>query len=43
MARILACVIGRAKMVAASESREIAWIAYLGQITNIGRGRTQKL
>ena len=31
------------KKVAVSESREIAWVAYLGQITNIGSGHAQKL
>ena len=40
---ILACVIGRTKKVAASESREIALVAYFGQITIIRSGRTQKL
>ena len=40
---ILEWVIGCAKMVAVSESRGIALVAYLGQITNIGSGRVQKL
>ena len=40
---ILACAIGHAKKVAVSESREIAPVAYLGQITNIGSGRVGKL
>ena len=40
---ILACSIGRAKEVAVSESHEIARVAYLGQITSIGRSRAQKL
>ena len=39
-AGILACAIGRTKEVAFSESREIARVAYLGQITIIGNGRT---
>ena len=39
-AEVLACAIGRAKKVAVSESCEIAWIAYLGQITNIGSSHT---
>ena len=38
-ARILACAFGRAKKFAISESREIARIANLGQITNIGSRR----
>ena len=42
MAWILACAIAQAKNVASSESREIARVAYLGQITNIGSGRTRK-
>ena len=33
--RILACAIGRAKEASISELREIARVAYLGQITNI--------
>ena len=41
--RILACKISNYKMGAVTESREIARIAYLGQITNIGSGRVQKL
>ena len=40
---ILACVNGHANEVADSESREIARVAYLGQITNIGSGCAQKL
>ena len=39
---ILACAIVRAKKVAVSESREIARVAYLAQITNIGSGRGRK-
>ena len=39
MAVILAC----AKKVAVSESREIACVAYLGQIMNIGSGRARNL
>ena len=35
-AGILACAIGRANEVTVSELREIARVAYLGQITNIG-------
>ena len=31
------------KKVAVSESHEMARVAYFGQITNIGRGRAQKL
>ena len=38
---ILPCAIGRAKKVAVSESREITWVAYLGQITNIGSSRAR--
>ena len=38
-AGIIACTIGRAKEAAVSELREIAGVAYLGQITNIGSGR----
>ena len=30
------CVISYSKKVAVSESRKIAWVAYLCQITNIG-------
>ena len=41
--RILECVNGRAKEVVVSELCEIAWVAYLGQITNIGSSRAQKL
>ena len=40
---ILACVNGRANEVTFSESREIAWVAYLGQTTSNGCGRTLKL
>ena len=40
---ILACPIGHAKKVAVAESCEIARVAYLGQIINIGSGRAQKL
>ena len=40
---ILACVDGRANVVAVSESREIALVAYLGQIMSIGCGRALKL
>ena len=40
---ILACVNGRANVVAVSESREIAPVAYLGQITCIARGPAIKL
>ena len=40
---ILASTIGRAKEVAVSESREIARVAYLGQIKSIGCGRALKL
>ena len=36
---IIACGYGRANEVADSESREIARVAYLGRITNIGSGR----
>ena len=39
MAGILACV----EMVAVSELHEIAWLAYLGQIMNIGSSRARKL
>ena len=38
-AGMLVCAIRRTKKVAVSESREIASVAYLGQITNIGSGR----
>ena len=40
---IIACGNGRANEVAVSESREIAHVAYLGQITFIGSGRARKL
>ena len=40
---ILACVNGRANEVTVSESRKIAWVAYLGQIMSIGCGRALKL
>ena len=43
MAAILACAIGVAKEVAVSESLKIAWISYLGQITNIGSDRARKV
>ena len=43
MAGIFACTIARAKEVVVSELREIARVAYLGQITNIGSGRAGKL
>ena len=43
LAGILACAISYSKKVAVSKSREIAWVAYLGQITNIRNGRTWKL
>ena len=42
-AGILACVIGHAKKVALSESREIARVAYFGKITNIGSGPARKI
>ena len=42
-ARILTRTIAHTKMDAASESREIAMVAYLGQITNIKCGRARKL
>ena len=42
-AGILACVNGRVKEVAVSETHEIARVAYLGQVTNIGSGRARKL
>ena len=35
--------IGRAKKVSVLESRGIALVAYLGQITNFGSGRVLKL
>ena len=41
-AGILACAIGPAKKIAVSESREISWIASLGQITIIGSGCARK-
>ena len=37
------CVIGRVKRVAILESREIARVAYYGQIMNIERDHTEKL
>ena len=40
---ILACVNGRANEVTFSESRKIAWVAYLGQTMSIGCGRALKL
>ena len=40
---ILACVNGRANEVAVSESREIAWVAYLGQTMSIGCSCALKL
>ena len=40
---ILACVNGHANEVAVSESRQIALVAYLGQIMSIGCGRALKL
>ena len=40
---ILAFVNGCANEVTFSESREIAWVAYLGQIMSIGCGRALKL
>ena len=40
---ISAYVNGRANEVAVSQSREIAWVAYLGQIMSIGCGRALKL
>ena len=43
MVVILACKIARAKIVAFSELREIARVAYLGQIMNIGSCLTRKL
>ena len=42
-AGILACTIRHMKKVIVSELREIARVAYLGQITNIGSGRARKL
>ena len=41
-AGIVARVIGRAKKFVVSESRKIAQVAYLGQITSIGKGRARK-
>ena len=35
---ILACAISYLKKVVVLKSREIAWVAYLGKITNIGNG-----
>ena len=40
---IIACTTSYSKMVAVSELREIARVAYLGQITNIGSRRVWKL
>ena len=40
---ILACVNGSANEVAVSESPEIEWIAYLGQIMSNGWSRALKL
>ena len=40
-AGILACAIGHAKIVAVSELREIALVASLCQITNIGSGHAR--
>ena len=40
---ILACARSYRKKVAVSDSREIARIAYLGKITNIGSSHTRKL
>ena len=42
-AKILACAIAPAKKVVVSESREIAWVAYLAQITIIRSSRARKL
>ena len=42
-AGIFACAIARAKKVAVSQSREIKWVAYLGQMRNIGCDHTGKL
>ena len=42
-AGILACVISYLKTVAVLKSREIAWVAYLGQMTIIENGRARKL
>ena len=39
---ILSCAIGRAKNVTVSESREIARVTYLVQITNIGSSHAGK-
>ena len=43
MGETLACAISYSKKVAVSESREIARVAYLGQITNIESDRGGKL
>ena len=40
---LLACENGRANEVAVSESREIATVAYLGQITSIANNPALKL
>ena len=40
---IFVCVNGRANEDAVSESREIARVAYFGQITSIGSSRALKL
>ena len=40
---MIACAISYSKKDAVSESREIAEVAYLGQINNIGSGRARKL
>ena len=42
-AEILACAISYSKQVAVSESCELARVAYLSQITNIGSGCARKL
>ena len=42
-AGIISCAVARAKKVALLESREIALVASLGQITNIGSSRVRKL
>ena len=39
----MACAISYSKKVAISKLLEIAWVAYLGRITNIGSGHAQKL
>ena len=41
--RLFACVNDRANEVAVLESRKIAPVAYLGQMTSIGSGRALKL